>query len=141
MNWKEKEYLLQNNNLKGFEDMKGPNGIVLFFYPKANTSGCILEVKAFQDKLEKIKKRGFTVVGVSRDNHKDQVEFATDCNITYDLICDTDLTLHRAFGVMTDESEPKVERSTFILDNGLNSKYEMRRVDPVGHIETIIKNL
>lgn len=49
--------------------------VILYFYPKDNTSGCTLEAKAFRDHLEDFKKLGYAVLGVSRDSIKKHCNF------------------------------------------------------------------
>ena len=55
-------------------DYKGGK-VILYFYPKDNTSGCTLEAQAFRANLEEFKKRGYSVLGVSRDSVKKQLDW------------------------------------------------------------------
>lgn len=61
-------------------DYKGGK-VILYFYPKDNTSGCTLEAQAFRANLEEFKKRGYSVLGVSRDSVKNTVISATSMNL------------------------------------------------------------
>lgn len=61
-------------------DYKGGK-VILYFYPKDNTSGCTLEAQAFRANLEEFKKRGYSVLGVSRDSVKSTAISATSMNL------------------------------------------------------------
>ena len=61
-------------------DYKGGK-VILYFYPKDNTSGCTLEAQAFRANLEEFKKRGYSVLGVSRDSVKKHSISATSMNL------------------------------------------------------------
>ena len=63
---------------------------ILFFYPKAMTSGCTIEVCDFQSNFNKFKKLGFTIIGVSKDNIEKNLKFAQKYKIKYFLASDED---------------------------------------------------
>lgn len=63
-------------------DYKGGK-VILYFYPKDNTSGCTLEAQAFRANLEEFKKRGYSVLGVSRDSVKSTATSATSMNLIF----------------------------------------------------------
>lgn len=95
--------------------------IVLFFYPKASTPGCTAEACNLQDNIERFKKEGYEIIGVSADSQRRQANFAEKNKLTYSLIADEDKTVINAFGVwgpkkfMGREYEG-IHRTTFVID-------------------------
>lgn len=68
-------------------DYKGGK-VILYFYPKDNTSGCTLEAQAFRANLEEFKKRGYSVLGVSRDSVKKHCNFRDKYELNFPLLSD-----------------------------------------------------
>ena len=66
-------------------DYKGGK-VILYFYPKDNTSGCTLEAQAFRANLEEFKKRGYSVLGVSRDSVKKHCNFRDKYELNFPLL-------------------------------------------------------
>lgn len=95
--------------------------IVLFFYPKASTPGCTAEACNLQDNIERFKKEGYEIIGVSADSQRRQANFAEKNKLTYSLIADEDKSVIKAFGVwgpkkfMGREYEG-IHRTTFVID-------------------------
>lgn len=95
--------------------------IVLFFYPKASTPGCTAEACNLQDNIERFKKEGYEIIGVSADSQRRQANFAEKNKLAYSLIADEDKTVINAFGVwgpkkfMGREYEG-IHRTTFVID-------------------------
>lgn len=95
--------------------------IVLFFYPKASTPGCTAEACNLQDNIERFKKEGYEIIGVSADSQRRQANFAEKNKLTYSLIADEDKSVINAFGVwgpkkfMGREYEG-IHRTTFVID-------------------------
>lgn len=99
---------------------RGKN-VVVFFYPKDNTPGCILENQEFRDLHEDFLKTGTVVVGVSRDSLKSHEGFKTKYGFPFDLLSDADETVCQRFGVMKlknmyGKQVRGIERSTFVFD-------------------------
>ena len=89
--------------------------LVLYFYPKAFTSGCTLETKRFQDSYPDITEFGADVLGVSRDRYEVQCDFASKLATTFPLLADEDGEVARAYGVRR-ALLPFDKRSTFVID-------------------------
>lgn len=89
-------------NEKGEEirlsDYKGRK-IVLYFYPKDNTSGCTTQACNLRDNYAELRKAGYEVIGVSVDDAKSHLRFIEKNNLPFTLIADTDKKLVEAFGV------------------------------------------
>lgn len=120
--------------------------IVLFFYPKDNTSGCTQEAKDFRDKLKQFKKLNAVIIGVSRDSIKSHQKFIDNHELNFNLISDPDETLCNAFDVMKEKSMygrkyMGIERSTFIIDEKGKISTEWRKVKVPGHVEEVFNSL
>ena len=88
----------KNGNEISLSDFIGKR-VVLYFYPKDNTSGCTLEAKSLRDGKEELKRRGYKIVGVSPDSVKSHTNFCTKHELNFTLLADTDHSLAEAMGV------------------------------------------
>ena len=70
-------------------DLKGKK-VVLYFYPKDNTSGCTMQAVNFQATLDKFEKAGYVVIGVSRDSLKSHTNFRNKQGLKFPLLCSKD---------------------------------------------------
>ena len=78
-------------------DFKGRK-LVLYTYPKANTSGCTAEACALRDHKEELAAKGYEILGVSKDSAASHKKFIEKQNLNFPLIADTDTTLLQALG-------------------------------------------
>lgn len=78
--------------------------LVLYFYPKDNTSGCTAEACSLRDNYSDLRKAGYEVVGVSVDNEKSHQKFIEKHQLPFPLIADTDKSLVEQFGVWAEKS-------------------------------------
>lgn len=95
--------------------------LVIYFYPKDNTSGCTAEACSLSNGYEDLLKAGFAVVGVSKDSVTSHRKFADKYSLPFKLIADTELTLNKEFGVwqekkMCGKVYMGTVRTTFITD-------------------------
>lgn len=117
--------------------------IVLYFYPKDNTSGCTQEACDFRDNYERLKALDAEIIGVSPDSTKSHTNFKTKHELNFKLISDESKEICEKFGVWVEKSMygrkyMGVERSTFIISpNGL-IKAIYKKVKVKGHIDEII---
>jgi peroxiredoxin Q/BCP len=93
--------------------MKG-RSVVLYFYPKASTSGCRRESLEFARLYPEAKRRQIDIIGVSVDNVHDQRKFADECQLPFPLIADHEKIIAREYGVLGAFGLAK--RVTFMLD-------------------------
>jgi thioredoxin-dependent peroxiredoxin len=121
--------------------------VVLYFYPKDNTSGCTTEACSFRDEREAIAEfGGAEVIGVSKDSVASHKKFADKHGLNFTLLSDPDHTTIEAYGAwgtrkfMGREYQGTL-RNTYILDpkGEIAKKYE--EVDPKAHAAEIIKDL
>ena len=78
--------------------------LVLYFYPKDNTSGCTAEACSFRDHYTDLRKEGYELVGVSVDDEKSHLKFIEKQQLPFDLIADTAKELVEKFGVWGEKS-------------------------------------
>ena len=132
----EKEYSL--NNFKGQK-------VILYFYPKDNTSSCTQEACDFRDNINRLTSFA-TVIGVSPDSIKSHLKFKEKQSLNFILLSDPEHKLAEAFNVWVEKSMygrkyMGIERSTFVLDENLNIIKEWRKVKVKGHVDEVIDYL
>lgn len=88
--------------------------VVLYFYPKASSSGCSIEARGFTEHYAEFQQAGIAVVGVSVDSVEAQRRFHDKCQIPYPLVADDDRSIARSYGVLGIFGVAK--RVTFFLD-------------------------
>lgn len=74
--------------------------VVVYFYPKANTSGCTIEARGFATHYPELRAAGIDVIGVSVDSVERQRGFAERCGVPFPLIADHDRAISRRYGVL-----------------------------------------
>ena len=129
-------------DLKNFR----PNPIVLFFYPKDNTSGCTKEAKDFTENLDLFDRAKVSVFGVSKDSIESHKKFIKKQELEISLLSDKDGTVCEDFGVWKEKSMygktyMGIERSTFIIDGGGQIVKEWRKVKVAGHVSEVLKEI
>jgi peroxiredoxin Q/BCP len=120
--------------------------LVLYFYPKDNTSGCTEEAENFIANIAKFDKLKVRVVGVSRDAMKSHHKFIEKIGINFPLISDSNEELCNYFAVMKEKSMYGrkyigIERSTFIIDHEGILLHEMRNVKVPQHVAAVLELL
>lgn len=101
-------------------DFKGKK-VVLYFYPKDNTSGCTAQACSLRDGYEELQNAGYEVIGVSKDSAKSHQGFIAKQDLPFQLIADTDTSLNRQFGVWVEKkmygrAYMGTARTTFVID-------------------------
>lgn len=94
--------------------------VVLYFYPKDNTSGCTAEACSLRDGYAELRKAGYEIIGVSRDSAKSHQGFREKYQLPFRLIADTDVRLIELFGTWIEKSMygrkyMGTERTTFVI--------------------------
>lgn len=123
-------------------DLTG-NFVVVYFYPKDNTTGCTREAQDFRDHQRDFAKRGAVVIGVSRDSVKSHDAFSAKYELGFALVADTDETWCRAFDVIQEKvlygrRYLGVVRSTFLIGPDGRLRHEWRNVKVPGHVAAVI---
>ncbi len=118
--------------------------LVIYFYPKDNTSGCTKEACSFRDNDDELKKLGARVIGISKDSADSHVKFIDKNSLNFDLLADEDLELNKAFGVWVEKSMygkkyMGTQRATFIANKNGEIVKVWETVKPVGHAEEVLQ--
>ena len=117
----------QNNREISLDDFKGKK-LILYFYPKDNTSGCTAEACNLNENYDTLTTQGYEVVGVSPDSATSHQKFIAKYNLSFNLIADTEKTILQDYGVWAEKSMygrkyMGVLRTTFVIDeNGIIEK-------------------
>lgn len=116
--------------------------LVLYFYPKDNTSGCTLEAVDFTSALASFKKMGATVVGVSPDSVKSHQNFCAKHKLGITLLSDPDHTALEKYGVWKEKSMygkkyMGVERTTVLIDPESKVRAIWEKVKVNGHVDEV----
>ncbi|MFC1660242.1 thioredoxin-dependent thiol peroxidase [Gemmatimonadota bacterium] len=126
-------------------DFRGKR-VILYFYPKDNTSGCTTQACDLRDSVPTISSRGAVVLGVSPDPVPSHVKFRDKFDLNFPLLADENHRVAEAYGVWKEKSMYGktywgVERSTFILDEAGVVVESWRKVRPKGHAERVLDAL
>ena len=127
------------------KDLKG-KWVVLYFYPKDNTSGCTLEAKDFTSAVQDFKKLGAEIVGVSPDSTKSHQNFIAKHSLSINLLSDTEhktLTEYGAWGKkkMYGREFFGVVRSTYLINPEGKIEYVWSKVSVKGHVDDVLVKL
>lgn len=88
--------------------------VILYFFPKANTTGCTIETRGFAERYEEFQRAGVEVIGVSVDSGETQSAFAKKCGSRFPMVGDPSKVIARAYGVLGLLGVAR--RVTFFLD-------------------------
>ncbi len=110
----------QNGQDFTLSNLKGKK-IILYFYPKDNTSGCTAQACNLRDNMPDLTQKGFVVIGVSPDNEKSHKKFIEKFDLNFMLIADTDHTVSELYGVWKEKSMygrkyMGINRTTFVIN-------------------------
>jgi peroxiredoxin Q/BCP len=123
--------------------LKGQN-VVLYFYPKDDTSGCTAQACGFRDNLPKFGKLDAVVLGVSRDSAESHDKFKTKHKLNFALGADETGKVTEDYGVWVEKSMygrkyMGIERATFLIDGKGKIAAIWRKVKVPGHVEEVLK--
>lgn len=123
--------------------LKGQN-VVLYFYPKDDTSGCTAQACGFRDNRPKFGKLDAVVIGVSRDSAESHDKFKTKHKLNFTLGADETGKVTEDYGVWVEKSMygrkyMGIERATFLIDGKGKIAAIWRKVKVPGHVEEVLK--
>ena len=118
--------------------------VILYFYPKDDTSGCTKEACGFRDVFPKFGKTDAVVVGVSRDSVASHDKFKKKYKLPFALVSDADGKITEAYGVWVEKSMygrkyMGIERATFLIDGAGKIAGVWRKVKVPGHVEEVLE--
>jgi len=120
--------------------------VVLYFYPKDNTSGCTKEAISFTEKKKEFEKLGAVIIGISTDSEQSHKRFAEKHNLNIMLLSDPEHKVIEKYGAWGKKKLYGKEyygtvRSTFLINPDGEIVQEWRKVKVDGHAEEVLKTL
>ncbi|MCJ7627157.1 MAG: thioredoxin-dependent thiol peroxidase [Longimicrobiales bacterium] len=120
--------------------------VILYFYPKDNTSGCTIQACDLRDRHSAIELQGGVVLGVSPDPLSSHGRFRDKFQLNFPLLSDEDHRVAKAYGVWKEKSMYGkkywgIERSTFVIDGKGVVVEAWRNVKAKGHAERVVEAL
>lgn len=130
---------------RGLSDYAGKR-LVLYFYPKDDTSGCTTEAQHFRDEFLRFTINKAEILGVSKDSVASHTKFRAKHNLPFPLISDPEGSLCEAFGVWKEKSmygkkHMGIERSTFLIDEEGVIRAIWRKVKVADHVTEVLHAL
>jgi thioredoxin-dependent peroxiredoxin len=118
--------------------------VILYFYPKDDTSGCTAEACGFRDALPSFARTGASVIGLSKDSPASHDRFKKKYKLPFTLASDEDVSVAKLYGVWVEKSMygrkyMGMERSTFLIDGKGLIRGLWRKVTVPGHVEEVLK--
>ena len=110
----------QNGQMHSLSDYKGQK-VILYFYPKDNTSGCTKQACGFAERYPQFQEKGAVVLGVSKDSVASHKNFEEKYGLPFTLLSDTELTAIKAYDVWKEKKNygkvsMGVVRTTYLID-------------------------
>jgi peroxiredoxin Q/BCP len=132
----------ENGKLHSLADYKGKK-VVLYFYPKDDSYGCVTEACEFQDDYDEYQKAGVVILGVSIDGQKSHMKFITKYDLRFTLLTDHTFETLEAYGVWSKKSIfgrtfLGVQRTTYVIDEEGKVVKVFDKVKPKGHSKMIL---
>src|SRR5437868_10529545 len=120
--------------------------VILYFYPAAMTPGCTKQACDFRDNLDRLTDENYVVLGVSKDKPAKLAKFAEHDSLTFPLLSDPDLDVHKAYGAygakkLYGKEVVGVIRSTFVIDADGKIEMALYNVKATGHVASLSKKL
>lgn len=117
--------------------------IVLYFYPRDDTSGCTLEAQDFRDNLKNFEALNTVVIGVSKDSIKSHLKFAEKYELNFALASDENCTVCETYGVWKEKMNygkkyMGIERTTFLIDKSGIIRHIWRKVKVDLHASKVL---
>ncbi|TKD52267.1 peroxiredoxin [Sphingomonas baiyangensis] len=137
------EVTLPDGTLRKLGDVADGRALVVYFYPRDDTSGCTREAQAFTAMLPEFAETGVGVIGISKDSPADHQKFAAKHDLTVPLATDADGAVCEAFGVWVEKNmygkkHMGIERATFLFDAKGVAQRVWRKVKVPGHVEQVL---
>ncbi len=118
--------------------------VVLYFYPKDDTPGCVKEACSFRDANDELRAAGVEVLGVSADSLKSHQRFVDKYELNFPLLSDEEKTVSTAYGAWGEKTAwgkttVGMRRMTFLIDEEGVIRKVWPKVRPEGHAEEVLK--
>lgn len=135
----------QDGNTHSLADYRGQK-VLLYFYPKDDTSGCTTEACNFRDDYSAYQKAGVVILGVSPDDEDSHTKFRTKYDLPFTLLADTEKEVVELYGVwgqkkMYGKEYMGVYRTTYLIDKEGTIIKVFEDVKPAEHSAEVLANL
>ncbi len=119
---------------------RGDKNLVVFFYPKATTRGCVRETTEFGERRAEFDALNTQLIGISVDDPSLQKEHAIQCATDFPLLCDEDKSLTTQLGILHEE-RGNARRTTYLLDPQGTVKQVFTDVNAAGHVDQVLPSV
>jgi thioredoxin-dependent peroxiredoxin len=116
---------------------RGEDNLVVFFYPKATTRGCVRETTEFSARRSELDALGTKIVGVSVDDAALQSEHAIQCAASFPLLCDIDKALTTQLGILNERG--MASRTTYVIGRDGVVRKVFPNVTVDGHVDEVLQ--
>ncbi len=133
----------QNGNTISLKDLQGKK-VVLYFYPADDTPTCTKEACNYRDNYSMLEKKGYVVLGVSKDSSKKHQKFAEKYDLPFPLLVDEDHTIQNAYEVyglkkFMGRESMSIYRTTFVIDEKGVLEKVITKVDSANAAEQVLE--
>ena len=116
--------------------------VVLYFYPKDETSGCTTQACELRDNIFAFRKADAVILGVSVDDVASHEKFAKEHSLPFDILADPDKKVSKAYGVLTTYGTAELaSRQTFLIGPDGKIVKHWAKVDPKGHSDMVLAEI
>ena len=122
-------------------DFYSKGTVVLYFYPKDNTTGCIREACSFRNAEQELESLGVQVLGVSTDGIKSHEKFRDKFSLNFPLLSDRRRKIVGLYGVRWKFIPFVASRATFLIEKGGRIAYIWRKVNSSFHAEEVLSKV
>ena len=136
----------QDNNSVSLSSFNGKQNVILYFYPKDDTSGCTIEANQFTALVADFAAVDTTIIGVSKDSCESHTDFINKFGLKFDLLADTSGEVCNNYGVWQEKEKNGIKkmgivRSTFLIDKQGILQDVIYGVNPEGHATAILEKV
>ena len=133
-----------NGDTISLRQFKGKKTVILYFYPKDETTGCTREANDFRDHHEEFERHNAVILGVSTDSLESHQAFRDKHRLPFPLLVDQDATVSKLYGVYKQKNlygkkSMGIERTTFVIDRTGRIAQIYPKVKVDGHIATLLE--
>ena len=144
INDKIESFELDTDEGKFYSKDHASKNLVLFFFPKADTTGCTKESISFSNLINDFENLNTTVIGISKDTVEKQIKFKSKNDLKCILGSDVDIKICSKFGVWVEKSMygkkyMGIQRSTFLINTEGIVHYVWNKVKVPGHAEEVLE--
>lgn len=135
----------QDGTMHSLKDYRGKK-VILYFYPKDNTSGCTKEACSFRDRYPDITEKGAVVLGVSKDSVASHKKFEQNHSLPFTLLSDESTEVLQKYDVWKEKNMygrkyMGIEHSTYLIDEKGTIIKAYQKVKPGTHPDDVVKDL